>query len=370
MKKRIGILTSSRADYSIYRPLIAALKNSEEFEPAVIVFGSHTSQSHGYTIQAIRNDGFDTAVVVDCLPADGSPESIASNMGDVIKQFAVVWQNEKFDLVFCLGDRFEMFAAVAAGLPYNMVFAHLYGGETTAGAIDDALRHSISHMSTWHFTSCETYREKVIALTGHPERVFNAGALSFDNLKTLELMSADEISADTGLNFSGKVILTTFHPETVGYEFNEKYAAEICAAVDELSEFEFLITLPNNDTANEVLRDSFIRLASNNSRIKCTENLGTVRYLSAMKHCALMLGNTSSGFVEASWFPTKVLNLGNRQTGRIRTRNILDCPVERDAIVKNIRLLHSLPRPEPEWIYGHGNSAGYILEKLKNIISC
>jgi GDP/UDP-N,N'-diacetylbacillosamine 2-epimerase (hydrolysing) len=368
MKKQIGILTSSRADYSIYRPLIVALQNSEEFEPKIIAFGSHTSKEHGYTLQAIKDDGFNVAVTIDCLPADGSPQAISANMGGVMNRFSKVWENEKFDLVFCLGDRFEMFAAVAAALPFNIPMAHLYGGETTAGAIDDALRHCITHMCRWHFTSCEPYRQKVISLIADDSSVFNVGALSFDNLRNLPLLTKEDLSAQTGVDFNKKVVLTTFHPETVGFEKNAGYSKEICEAIGELSDFEFLITLPNNDTANEVIREDFLNLSKVNKHVHCHENLGTVRYLSAMKYCTLMLGNTSSGFVEASWFPAKVLNLGNRQSGRILTKNITNCEIKKEAIVSLTRELSAMPPISPQGIYGDGNSAEKIMFVLLNRI--
>lgn len=369
MKKRIGILTSSRADYSIYYPLLRALQESEQYEPVILAFGTHLSAEFGHTVDAILADGFEVPVQVTALPKDGSPAAIAANMGAVMTAFSEIWAGHHFDLVFCLGDRYEMFAAVAAGLPFNIPFAHLYGGETTQGAIDDALRHAITHMSRYHFTSCEPYRQKVIALKGSEAHVYNPGALSFDNLRNLSLLSKEELSAHTGVDFSRPVILTTFHPETVDFGRNNQYAEELCRALAALTEFEVLITMPNADTSHEVLRTSFLELAAANVHIHTTENLGTLRYLSAMKHCALMLGNTSSGFVEASWFPTRVINLGHRQDGRILTPNIHGCEVETNAILKTVREVAAGPVPPAPGVYGDGYAAEKIMAILPSLLN-
>jgi GDP/UDP-N,N'-diacetylbacillosamine 2-epimerase (hydrolysing) len=369
MKKRIGILSSSRADYSIYRPLLLALKESGRYDVFLIAFGTHLSQQHGNTVNAIEQDGFNVDVKLNCLPQNGSPAGIAENMGEVMREFAKIWNNAHYDLVLCLGDRFEMFSAVAAALPFNIPIAHLYGGETTAGAIDDALRHSITHMSRYHFTSCETYKKRVIQLIGNEKGVFNAGALSYDNLKHLQLPEKDELSTDIGVNFNRPVILTTFHPETVNFNKNAEYAREVAGALEQLTNFEVLITMPNADTMNEVIRNEFEQLSKNFSHVHTRENLGTLRYLAAMKHCALMLGNTSSGFVEASWFPTPVVNLGLRQQGRIVTQNIVQCDIEKNSILKAVETASARHFSHWERIYGNGNSAEYILGKIDEILA-
>ena len=369
MKKRIAILSSSRADYSIYRPLLFKLKESARYDVFLLAFGTHLSQQHGLTVNAIEQDGFEVEVKLNCLPKDGSPAGIAENMGEVMREFAKIWNNAQYDLVLCLGDRYEMFSAVAAALPFNIPIAHLYGGETTAGAIDDALRHSITHMSRYHFTSCEEYKNRVIQLTGSENGVYNAGALSYDNLKHLNLPDKAELSADLGVDFNRPVILTTFHPETVNFLKNADYAKAVAAALEQLTDFEVLITMPNADTMNEVIRQEFTTLAGKCSHIHTRENLGTLRYLAAMKHCALMLGNTSSGFVEASWFPTRVVNLGQRQQGRVLTKNIVQCDIETNSILKAVKTALELQFGQWERIYGNGDTADFILHKIDEILA-
>lgn len=367
MTVNIGILTSSRADYSIYYPLAKAIEDLPSVQLTWIVFGSHLSEKFGYTINAIENDGFTNFIEIPHTIAESDqPVAIASAMGHTTQAFADCWQKHSFDVVFCLGDRYEMFSAVASAVPFRVPMVHLYGGEQTLGAIDDCLRHSISHMSHWHFTSCEPYRQRVIRLIENNNRVFNYGHLSIDNLRRLPLWSVDELKNQCGVDFSIPTILCTFHPETVAFEKNAQYALEICEAFQFLSaEFQVLITMPNADTGAQSIRDQFLNLAFQNAKITTTENMGTIGYLSAMKHAALLVGNTSSGFVEASWFPKTVINLGERQAGRILTPNIQNIPITANAIIDAVEAYKNAEwEPEQTRIYGDG----YTAEKIASWI--
>ncbi len=367
MSVKIGILTSSRADYSIYYPLIKALNLLPNSTIEIIAFGTHLSEKYGYTVNQILSDGFEVPHKINnCFALGDSPKHIAEAMGNTMLQFSQFWESNQFDLVFCLGDRYEMFAAVSASVPFQVKIAHLYGGEKTEGAIDDCLRHALSVMSKYHFAACESYKNRVIELTSNAENVFNFGHLSIDNLESLPLLNIDELKIKTGVHFAKPTILCTFHPETVNYESNTRYAQEICDAFSEITEFQILITMPNSDTGGEIIRSSFEKLAKNNTHIFTTENLGTIGYLSAMKHCKMMVGNTSSGFVEASYFPTTVINLGERQTGRIITPNIFNTPIQKqqiiDAVRKNINNTYENTKIQ---IYGSGNTAELICNELQ-----
>jgi GDP/UDP-N,N'-diacetylbacillosamine 2-epimerase (hydrolysing) len=370
MSVKIGILTSSRADYSIYYPLIKALNLLPNSSIEIIAFGTHLSEKYGYTMNQILADGFDVPHKIDnCFALGDSPSDIANAMGNTMLQFSKFWESNKFDLVFCLGDRYEMFAAVSASVPFQLKIAHLYGGEKTEGAIDDCLRHAISVMSKFHFAACEAYKNRIIELTSNADNVYNFGHLSIDNLERLNLLSTDELKIKTGVDFALPTILCTFHPETVNYESNALYAQEICDAFSELNEFQILITMPNSDTGSAIIRSSFETLAKNNNHIFTTENLGTIGYLSAMKHCKMMVGNTSSGFVEASYFPTTVVNLGERQTGRIITPNIFNTPISKQEIIDAVRINHNNTYENTKiQIYGTGNTAELICNELQNNI--
>lgn len=370
MSVKIGILTSSRADYSIYYPLIKALNLLPNSNIEIIAFGTHLSEEYGYTVNQILADGFDVPHRIDnCYSIGDTPYDIANAMGNTLLQFSKFWESNQFDLVFCLGDRYEMFAAVSASVPFQVKIAHLYGGEKTEGAIDDCLRHAISLMSKFHFTACEAYKNRVIELTSKTDNAYNFGHLSIDNLERLPLLNAEELQIKTGVNFAKPTILCTFHPETINYESNGIYAQEICNAFSELTEFQILITMPNSDTGGAIIRSSFETLAKTHNHIFTTENLGTIGYLSAMKHCKMMVGNTSSGFVEASYFPTTVINLGERQTGRIITPNIFNTPISKQQIIEAVRINSNNTYENTKiQIYGTGNTSELICNEVQNNI--
>lgn len=370
MGVKIGILTSSRADYSIYYPLILKAMELPNTEVEIIAFGTHLSENHGYTLNHILADGFEVKhQLKNCYALDDSPLGISLAMANTSKVFAEFWNTNKFDLVFCLGDRYEMFAAVSAAVPFQINIAHLYGGERTEGAIDDCLRHAISLMSTWHFTACEEYKKRVEELTLQKNHTFNYGHLSIDNLNRLPLLSIEDLKIKTGVDFSQPTILCTFHPETINFDQNVIFANEIALAFSELTDYQILITMPNSDTGSQPIRNAFTKLESNNSNIHTTENLGTIGYLSAMKHCTMMVGNTSSGFVEASFFPKTVINLGERQTGRIVTSNIINTKITKHDILSAISANSGNTYEEGKiQIYGNGETAISICSEIQNNI--
>ena len=364
---KIGVLTSSRADSGIYTPLLKALKNDPFFELEIIAFGTHLSEKFGYTVKTIEADGYFVPHKIDTMPEGDKPEHITCSMGKTMINFAKLWSSNQFDIVFALGDRFEMFAAVASSTPFNIKIAHLHGGETTLGAIDNAFRHSITHMSSIHFASTEEYAKRVIELIGHNENVYNVGALGFDNLSSLQLLSIEDFKEKYTVDLTIPTILITFHPETISYENNEKYALELVESLSEIKGYQFLFTMPNADTMGNIIREKLNVFIKNNNNAFGFENLGTLGYLSAMKHCSFMMGNTSSGCIEASYFPQWVINLGDRQKGRIVTPNMINCIVEKTAILKTVQNIRTKNIPEKISIYGDGNSATKIIKTLKQI---
>jgi GDP/UDP-N,N'-diacetylbacillosamine 2-epimerase (hydrolysing) len=366
---KVGVLTSSRADYSIYYPLLLELQKDGFFELELIVFGTHLSRYHGYTVEQIERDGFRVAHKIDVRLTGDSPESVASAMGLTLSSFASFWASHTFDLVFALGDRYEMFAAVSASLPFGVPIAHIHGGETTLGAIDDALRHAITHMSRFHFATTDQYRERVVQLKASGTHVYNVGALSIDNLSRLTLLSLHEFKDTFGIDLSRPSVLITFHPETVSFTQNEQYISELIAALQALNNYQLIITMPNADTTGSMIRErlqAFIAASPNATGI---ESFGTLGYLSCIKYCLFMLGNTSSGFVEASYFPRRVINLGNRQQGRLQSAHITTVPVTKEAILGAVRQVESAAPLPLQRIYGEGNTAASIVRILKEEIA-
>ena len=363
---QITVLTSSRADYGIYRPLLQLLKEEPEIKLQIVAFGTHTAPAFGNTIEIIKEDGFVIERALPFVLNGSSPKTIADSMAKTIEQFAEVWETLPADLIICLGDRYEMFAAVAASVSFAIPVAHIHGGETTLGAIDNIFRHSLTHMASLHFTSCEEYRQRIIELTGSAEGVFNTGALSIDNLQSLKLLSKEQFFKKFGVNLNKQTLLTTFHPETVSFNRNDEYVKQLSAALEKLTDdFQVIITMPNADTMGNVIREEMQLLAQKKeNKLFTFENLGTIGYLSAMKHCTMMVGNTSSGFAEASYFPKWVVNLGNRQEGRLLTENIRTIAIEEYLIVKTVKELSRLPIPSIQHPYGKGQAARTMLKHI------
>lgn len=368
--KRIAILSSSRADYGIYLPLLKALKEDPFFDLQIIAFGTHLSPFHGYTINQIVNDGFEVSYQIESIMAGDSPNAIATAMALTSLKFADFWKDHQpdFDLVFCLGDRYEMFAAVSAGIPFNIPFAHLHGGEKTLGAIDNIFRHAITLASKYHFVSCKEHGERVAELIESKENIFNIGALSLDNLNSLPLLSKDDFFCRFGLNLNQPTILVTVHPETVTPEMNRVYVEELADTLLELKKYQVIITLPNADTNGTLIRKRILQLpVESSNRILCFENLGSQAYFTAMKYCSFLLGNTSSGIIEAATFGRWVINIGSRQEGRKQSQNIYNVPFKRALIMQAVNEIEKDPVYSGENIYYKGNAAQAICSILKNI---
>lgn len=362
---KIAVLTSSRADFGIYLPLLNAIQSDAFFKLDIIAFGTHLSKEHGYTIDEIKKADFKTIHEVATPVNNSGALDITKNIGETINIFAAFWSVNQYDYIIALGDRYEMFAAVTATTPFVYKIAHLHAGETTLGAIDNVYRHAISLMSNLLFVSTDTYKEKAIKI--NPEsRTFNVGALSVENLKKIKYLSIEDFKTKFNIDLSIPTILSTFHPETVHLEKNIDYIKELLLSFSDLSKrYQIVITLPNADTIGDQIRAIIVAYGKENPKLKIIESFGMIGYLSCMKQCKFMLGNTSSGFVEAAFFPKWVINVGNRQDGRIITPNIISVPVDMSAIlgaVKNIEQHADVTFPS---IYGDGEAASKIIEILK-----
>ena len=365
---RVGVLTSSRADFGIYLPLLKALQKEEAFHLELIVFGTHLSKFHGYTVEQIEREGFKIAKRIESLLLGDTPSAIASAYGLTALKFAEYWQEneQSFDVVFALGDRFEMAAAVAASIPFGIKIAHLYGGETTLGAIDNIYRHSISLASQLHFVGAESFAKRLNQLLDDEKAsIYNVGSLSLENLKNIDFLSVEAFKNKWQIDLNIKTILVTVHPETVAYQKNLAYCEETIKALEQLAnEFQIVITMPNADTAGMVFREAFETLAKKQQSIKIIENFGTQSYFTCMKYAKLMVGNTSSGIVEAASFQKYVLNLGDRQKDRLCGENVIHVPFNHDLIVKNT-LEYATKEYNGENIYFKSNPSEIIIQILK-----
>jgi GDP/UDP-N,N'-diacetylbacillosamine 2-epimerase (hydrolysing) len=333
---KIGILTSSRADFGIYQPLIKALKKDARFEVELIVFGTHLSPYHGLTLQVVEKESLPIHKVYGMSLSD-APEAIANAYGVTVSNFSQFWTSHTFDWVFALGDRFEMAAAVQAGIPQRVRFAHFHGGETTLGAIDNIYRHQISLASDLHFVATPAFAERVEALVETKQNIHWVGALSLSTIHDLQLPNWQKVQKQFHLT-TEEFILVTFHPETIAFEKNEGYSEIAANTLLRLSkDYDVIITMPNADTAGSLFRNQFKKIADlQPERISLIENFGRLNYFSAVKQSKFLLGNTSSGIIEAASFGKYVINVGDRQKGRPQSENTFDVPFNENEICHSV----------------------------------
>ena len=365
---KVGVLTSSRADFGIYIPLLKILEKDSFFDLEIIAFGTHLSKNYGFTFSEIEAFNFNKTHKLHTIPASNSPEDITKAIGNTIINFSIFWSKNSYDLVFALGDRYEIFAAVSSLSLLNAKIAHIHAGETTLGAVDNSYRHAISLFSKYLFVSTEKYKKRAENIVEKDVEVYNVGALSIDNLKKIAYLSVEDFFSKFKIDLGKPTILTTFHPETISFTKNQEHITELLESLKFLKrKYQIIITLPNADTMGQMIRNKISDFAKKNSEIKVIESFGVIGYLSCMKYCKFLLGNSSSGFVEAAFFPKPVINLGNRQKGRLETENILTIPVNKNAILKTVKKLEKKSSFNNCNKYGEGNTAEKIISILKKI---
>lgn len=363
---KLGVLTSSRSDYGVYTPLLKKIKQDDFFALEIIAFGTHLSKSHGYTLCDIEKDGYDKIHVISSLVFNDDEQSISTSYGLTSLKFADFWAINKYDLVLCLGDRFEMSAAVQAGIPFDVRYAHFYGGDITLGAIDNIYRHQITLASMLHFTGTEEARTKVVSLIGRLESVYNVGSLSLDNVVEFEEMEKSAFYGAYGIP-DEEFALITFHPETISSQNNYDYAIAMRKALYELSDIIFLIiTMPNADTLGSLFRDEIALLKREKpNRVLLIENFGKTDYFNALNYSKILIGNTSSGIVEAASFGKYVVNVGERQKGRTQSCNIINASFNEDAIIMATQQALNLGVYKGDNVYYKEKVVDFIVQILK-----
>lgn len=365
---KIGVLTSSRADYGIYLPLLEKLKNDSFFDLEIIVFGSHLSLLHGYTIDDIIKDDYKKIYTIKSLVDDDSQKGIVVSYGNTILKFSQFWKENSFDLVICLGDRFEMSAAVQASIPFGVKLAHVHGGETTLGAIDNIYRHQISLASKIHFTSTELYKSKVAEILGSEHNIFNVGSLSISNIKDFIPLEKNVFLKKYKIN-NDPYCLVTFHPETNAFDENIDLALQMRKALEHISnKINVVITMPNADTQGVEFRKQLEYLKrKNKNKVWLIENFGKINYFTAIYYSQFLLGNTSSGIIEAASFNKYFINVGNRQKGRAQNENIINVSFNSNNIIDVFNKYSPFKTYEGSNIYYKESTVENIIKHLKNI---
>jgi GDP/UDP-N,N'-diacetylbacillosamine 2-epimerase (hydrolysing) len=331
--KKIAVFTATRAEYGLLKSVIHEIARSEELQLQLIVSGSHLSTEFGMTVNEIIADGFKVDKSVEMLLSHDTPTGICKSMGLALIGYGEALNSLTPDLLVILGDRYEAFCAAAAAQICRIPVAHVHGGEATEGLIDEAFRHAITKMSHLHFASCEAYRQRIIQLGEAPDRVFNVGALGVENIRCTPLMDRSELTESIGFSLEKPYFLVTFHPVTLEKSTANGQFRALLDALDAFPEFNVIFTKTNADTDGRIINRLIEDYAGKHpERCLAVTSLGMRRYLSVMKYCAVVIGNSSSGIVEAPSFKVPTVNIGDRQKGRVRTNNIIDCDPSADSI--------------------------------------
>lgn len=337
--KKICVVTATRAEYGLLRPVLFKLNQSNRVQLQIIATGTHIEKKYGETINEIKQDGFVPDKSVRIL-VDDTRKGILGTMGNAVKCVGETFEHLKPDLIVLLGDRYETLAIASAAAVLGIPIAHLYGGEVTYGAYDEVFRHSITKMSYFHFTATNEYRKRVIQMGENPERVFCVGSLGVENVLNIELLSKTELESKIDFCMDN-TLLITFHPVTLELSSQKAQFEALLEAICRNSKYNALITRSNADTNRSELDDILNRYSKNNNTIKIVDSLGVVNYLSAMKYSAGVVGNSSSGIVEAPSMKVGTIDIGNRQKGRIRAKSIIHCNPTKKDIIAALDILNS-----------------------------
>ena len=369
-KRKLCVVTSSRADYGHLKPLLNELKGDHDLCLQIAVTGMHLSPEFGLTYREIENDGFEIDEKIEVLLSSDTPQGISKSMGLTMISFSEAYQKLNPDIIVAPGDRFEMLSVVATALVCGIPVAHISGGDVTEGAIDDSFRHSITKMSHLHFTSLEQYRKRVIQLGEDPTRVFKVGELGLDNIKNMKLLSKSDLEKELKFKLGEQNLLVNFHPVTLEKNTSKGQFQNLLDALDGFKDVKIIFTKSNADTYGRIINQMMDQYAAKDpGRVVAFTSLGQLRYLSAMQYVDGVVGNSSSGIIEAPSFQIGTVNIGDRQKGRVRPESVIDCGTDREEIKKALRKLFSkdFKRKIRNVInpYGDGNAAKRIKDILK-----
>jgi GDP/UDP-N,N'-diacetylbacillosamine 2-epimerase (hydrolysing) len=372
IKRKILVITGTRAEYGLMRWLIQYLQDDSDIELQIVATGMHLSPEFGLTFKTIIEDGFEINRRVEMLLSSDTSIGLSKSMGLGMISFAEVYNDLNPDIILVLGDRFEIFAAVASAMVSRIPVAHIHGGEATEGLIDEPIRHSITKMSHIHFTATEVYRNRVIQLGEQPDKVFFTGSPGLDNISELKLYNKDEFEKSINFKIGEKCLLITFHPVTLEKGTSAYQFDELLEAIEYFKDYKVIFTLPNADTDGRIVIEKIQRYVSiNPNKSVAFTSMGQIRYLSALKHVCMVIGNSSSGLTEVPSFKIPTINIGDRQQGRIKADSVIDCLSSKEEIIKSISLglslefqskLQNIQNP-----YGSGGASKKIVEILKNI---
>ena len=361
--KNICVVTGTRAEYSLLTPLLKRIEAEEQYVLQLVVTGTHLSPEFGMTVEQIEADGYAIARKIEMLVSSDSSVGVAKSVGLATLSFADAFDSLSPDLVIILGDRFEMLAVAQTALLLNIPIAHIHGGELSYGAYDDAIRHAITKMATWHFPSSERHRQRIIQLGENPNRVWNVGALGVENIMNVPLLTRDELTKT--VPFARQpFFLITYHPET---NYNRGGIDVLLDALTPyLNDYAFIFTKSNADNGGRMINEEIARYVKHHDRTALYDSLGLVRYLSAVREAAVVIGNSSSGLIEVPYLQTPTVNIGERQAGRERPSSVLQAELSIASIRATIDQALTYDGPY-ERLFGDGTTSNQMMEQLKQI---
>jgi len=372
--KKICVVTGTRADYGHLRWVLKGIQKSSALDLRIVATGMHMSPEFGLTYREIEDDGFSIDRKVEMLLSSDTPSSISKSMGLGLISLTDAFDHIRPDLLLLMGDRFEILSAAIVAMNSKIPIAHIHGGESTEGVVDEAIRHSVTKLSYIHFASTENYRNRIIQLGENPERVFNVGAPCIDNINRLKLQEITELEQYLGFKFGQKNLLVTYHPVTLGKTTTRGQVVELLMALEELGGVNIIFTMPNADADGRDIIRLINEFVVRNPKSVAHVSLGQQRYLSCLRHVDGIIGNSSSGLIEAPAMKKGSVNIGDRQRGRIRSDSVIDCAPERRSIARAIKTLFSRSFQEKlrnvESPYGSGGSSDKIVKKLECFSTC
>ena len=372
MRRKICVVTGSRSEYGLLYWLMKEIQDDHDMELQVVVTGMHLSPEFGMTYKMIEQDNFNISAKVEMLMSSDSPSGVTKSIGLGLIGFADMLDRLNPDIVTLMGDRYEIMAAAQASMVARIPIAHISGGELSEGSIDDAMRHSITKMSNLHFVAAGEYRRRVIQLGENPKYVFNFGEPGLDNINRLELLSRKELEKAIEWNLGSVNFLVTYHPVTLSDTDPEYVMKELFLGLDSFPEAKIIFTRPNSDSGGRKISRLIDEYAADQAdRVKVFTSLGHLKYLSAVKHVDVIIGNSSSGLVEVPAMKKPSINIGNRQQGRLKASSIIDCDESSNSIEKAVRRaltpVFQQSLGSVVSLYGSGNASALIKNKLKTI---
>lgn len=370
--RKVTVLTATRAEYGLLKPLLERLNGDTSIELSIVVTGAHLSPEFGLTYQEIENDGYTIDKKIEILVSADTPSSISKSMGLAMIGFADYFSDEKPNLLVVLGDRYETLAVAISAMNERIPIAHLYGGETTEGAIDESIRHAITKLSYLHFTSTEESRSRVIQLGEQPDRVFSVGAMGIENVLQEKLMNKTELEAAIDFKLDKPYVMVTFHPVTLEDNNTAEQFQALLETCKKHKNLKFIFTKANSDANGRIINQMIDIFVKGNDHAVAFTSLGITRYLSALRYCTLVIGNSSSGLLEAPSFGIPTINIGDRQKGRLQAESVINCEPTKEGIGQAIvlALTEEFKNKAAKTVnpYGDGNTSDKIIATIEDFL--